>query len=60
MDAAAAPAAEVTWTLSLGQAESLLPGTAVRNMLILLALLDGQGIPASLVGAPSIAAYLQP
>jgi hypothetical protein len=32
------PAAEVTWTLSLRQAESLLPGMPVRLMLILVVL----------------------
>ena len=41
-------AAAVTWTLSLGQAESLLPGASVRLMLVLVALLDGHGIPGSL------------
>ena len=41
-------AAAVTWTLSLGQAESLLPGASVRLMLVLVALLDGHGIPGAL------------
>ena len=58
MEAAGASATEVTWTLSLGQAESLLPGTAVRLMLVLVALLDGHGIPGAVFSAPSIAAYL--
>ena len=40
-------AAAVTWTLSLGQAESLLPGASVRLMLVLVALLDGHGIPGA-------------
>jgi hypothetical protein len=52
------PAAEVTWTLSLGQAESLLPGMPVRLMLILVALLDGHGIPGAVLSAPSVAAYM--
>ncbi|MGB6582857.1 MAG: tetratricopeptide repeat protein [Streptosporangiaceae bacterium] len=51
-------AAAVTWTLSLGQAESLLPGASVRLMLVLLALLDGHGIPGAIFGTPSVAAYL--
>ena len=51
-------AAVVTWTLSLGQAESLLPGASVRLMLILLALLDGNGIPGTIFSTPSVAAYL--
>ena len=51
-------AAAVTWTLSLGQAESLLPGAAVRLMLVLVALLDGHGIPGNLFSTPAVAAYL--
>ena len=51
-------AAAVTWTLSLGQAESLLPGAMVRLMLVLVALLDGHGIPGAIFSTPSVAAYL--
>ena len=51
-------AAAVTWTLSLGQAESLLPGASVRLMLVLLALLDGHGIPGAVFSTPSVAGYL--
>ena len=51
-------AAAVTWTLSLGQAESLLPGASVRLMLVILALLDGHGIPGTIFSTPSVAAYL--
>ena len=51
-------AAAVTWTLSLGQAESLLPGASVRLMLVLLALLDGHGIPGAIFSTPSVAGYL--
>jgi tetratricopeptide (TPR) repeat protein len=50
-------AAMVTWTLSLGQAEALLPGAPVRLMLVLIALLDGHGIPGAVFSTPSIAAY---
>ena len=51
-------AAAVTWTLSLGQAESLLPGASVRLMLVLVALLDGHGIPGTVFSTPAAAAYL--
>jgi tetratricopeptide (TPR) repeat protein len=51
-------AAAVTWTLSLGQAESLLPGASVRLMLVLLALLDGHGIPGAIFGTSAVAGYL--
>ena len=51
-------AAAVTWTLSLGQAESLLPGASVRLMLVLVALLDGHGIPGTIFSTPAVAAYL--
>jgi tetratricopeptide (TPR) repeat protein len=51
-------AASVTWTLSLGQAEALLPGQPVRLMLVLLALLDGHAIPGEIFTTPSVSAYL--
>ena len=51
-------AAAVTWTLSLGQAESLLPGDSVRSMLVFVALLDGHGIPGSIFSTPAVAGYL--
>jgi tetratricopeptide (TPR) repeat protein len=51
-------AAAVTWTLSLGQAESLLPGASVRLMLVLVALLDGHGIPGAVFSTPAVAGYL--
>lgn len=54
----APPATAVTWTLSLGQAESLLPDGSVRLMLVLLALLDSHGIPGTIFGTPSVAVYL--
>ncbi len=46
--AGAVTSVSVTWTLSLAQAEALLPGQSARLLLALLALLDGHGIP----GAP--------
>jgi tetratricopeptide (TPR) repeat protein len=51
-------AAMMTWTLSLERAESLLPGTSVRLMLVLVALLDGHGIPGSIFSTSAVAAYL--
>jgi tetratricopeptide (TPR) repeat protein len=51
-------AAAVTWTLSLGQAESLLPGSSVRLMLVLVALLDGHGIPGALFSTSAVSGYL--
>ena len=51
-------AAAVTWTLSLGQAESLLPGASVRLMLVFVGLLDGHRIPGAIFNTPSVAAYL--
>src|SRR3984957_18352258 len=51
-------AAMVTWTLCLERAESLLPGPAVRLILVFLALLDGHGIPGVLFAAPALIAYL--
>jgi tetratricopeptide (TPR) repeat protein len=51
-------AASVTWTLSLGQAEQLLPGQSVRLMLVLIALLDGHGIPGTIFNTRSVSAYL--
>jgi tetratricopeptide (TPR) repeat protein len=51
-------AASVTWTLSLGQAEQLLPGQSVRLMLVLIALLDGHGIPGTVFNTESVSSYL--
>jgi tetratricopeptide (TPR) repeat protein len=48
----------LTWTLSLARAESLLPGTLVRLMLVLVALLDGHGIPGAIFSTSAVAAYL--
>jgi tetratricopeptide (TPR) repeat protein len=51
-------AAMVTWILSLERAESLLPGVSARLMLVLLALLDGHGIPGVIFGTRPVAEYL--
>jgi tetratricopeptide (TPR) repeat protein len=50
--------AMVTWTFSLGQAESLLPSASVRLMALLVALLDGQGIPGAIFGTSAVAGYV--
>jgi tetratricopeptide (TPR) repeat protein len=51
-------AAMVTWILCLERAESLLPSSSVRLMLVFLALLDGHGIPGVVFGAQALIAYL--
>jgi tetratricopeptide (TPR) repeat protein len=51
-------AASVTWSLSLGQAETLLPGQSVRLMLVLIALLDGHGVPGAVFNTQSVSVYL--
>jgi tetratricopeptide (TPR) repeat protein len=51
-------AASVTWTLSLGQAEMLLPGQSVRLMLVLVALLDGHAVPGTVFDTQSASVYL--
>jgi tetratricopeptide (TPR) repeat protein len=51
-------AATVTWILCMERAEALLPGPAVRLVLVFLALLDGHGIPGTLFGTQSLIAYL--
>jgi tetratricopeptide (TPR) repeat protein len=51
-------AAMLTWALSLARAESQLPGMSVRLMLVLVALLDGHGIPGAIFSTSAVAAYL--
>jgi tetratricopeptide (TPR) repeat protein len=51
-------AAMVTWILSLERAESLLPSSAVRLMLVFLALLDGHGVPGTVFGTQALIGYL--
>jgi tetratricopeptide (TPR) repeat protein len=46
-------AASVTWTLSVEQADQLLPPGAVRSLLSFAALLDGHGIPGTVFTAPA-------
>ena len=52
------PASAVTWTLSLERADQLAPGGSVQSLLALAALLDGHGIPATVLTAPAAAGYL--
>jgi tetratricopeptide (TPR) repeat protein len=51
-------AAMVTWILCLERAESLLPGSAVRLVLVFLALLDGHGVPGAVFGTQTLLGYL--
>ena len=51
-------AAMVTWILCLERAESLLPGSAVRLVLVFLALLDGHGVPGAVFGTQALLGYL--
>jgi tetratricopeptide (TPR) repeat protein len=57
-DGESPPASMLTWVLSLERAESLLPGLSVRRMLVLLALLDGHGIPGAFFSTSAVAAHL--
>jgi hypothetical protein len=52
------PAAAVTWTLSVDQAERLSPGGTVELLLALGGLLDGQEVPGGVFTAPAACAYL--
>jgi tetratricopeptide (TPR) repeat protein len=52
------PAGAVTWTLSWERADQLAPGGSVQSVLALAALLDGHGIPGTVLTAPAAAGYL--
>jgi len=52
------PASAVTWTLSYERASQLAPASWVQSLLAVAALLDGHGIPATVLTAPAIAGYL--
>jgi len=52
------PSAATTWTISMERAESLLPGAPVRLLLVLLALMDGHGVPAEIFSTKAVAEYL--
>jgi len=51
-------ASAVTWPLSLESASQFAPGGSVRSLLALTALLDGHGIPATVLTAPAAVRYL--
>src|SRR5215469_14213658 len=51
-------ASAVTWTLSFERASQLAPGGSVQSVLALCALLDGHGIPATVLTTPAAVSYL--
>ena len=51
-------AAAVTWTFSLGRADELAPGRSAQLLLALTALLDGHGIPETILTAPAADDFL--
>jgi len=59
-DASGAPpsASAVTWTLSFERAYELAPGGSAQSLLALCALLDGNGIPGTVLTAPAAVSYL--
>jgi tetratricopeptide (TPR) repeat protein len=50
-------ASAVTWTISFDRACQLAPGGSVQSLLALSALLDGDGIPATVLTAPAAVSY---
>ena len=48
----------MTWTFSLGRADELAPGRSAQLLLALAALLDGHGIPETVLMAPAAADFL--
>ena len=51
-------AAGLTWTVSAAHAEQLAPGAGTWPLLVLAALLDGHGIPGTVLTAPAACQYL--
>ncbi len=51
-------AAAVTWTFLFGQADQLSPDGSAQSLLALAALLDGHGIPQTVLAAPAAGGYL--
>jgi tetratricopeptide (TPR) repeat protein len=51
-------AAGLTWTVSVSHAEQLAPGAGTWRLLVLTALLDGHGIPGTVLTAPAACQYL--
>jgi tetratricopeptide (TPR) repeat protein len=52
------PAAAVTWTFSFEQADQLAPGGPAQLLLALAAMLDGHGIPQTVLTAPAASDFL--
>ncbi|HEY6277101.1 MAG TPA: tetratricopeptide repeat protein [Streptosporangiaceae bacterium] len=52
------PAAAVTWMFSFGRVEQLAPGGSAQLLLALAALLDGHGIPQTVLAAPAAGDFL--
>ena len=52
------PAAAVTWTFSFERADQLAPGGPAQLLLALTALLDGHGIPQTVLAAPAAHNFL--
>ena len=53
-----AAAAGLTWTVSASHAGQLVPGAGTWRLLLLTALVDGHGIPGTVVTAPATCQYL--
>ena len=51
-------AAGLTWTVSASHAEQLAPGVRTWRLLVLTALVDGHGIPGTVLTAPATCQYL--
>jgi tetratricopeptide (TPR) repeat protein len=51
-------ASAITWPVSLESATAFAPSGSVRSLLALAALLDGHGIPATVLTAPATVRYL--
>jgi tetratricopeptide (TPR) repeat protein len=51
-------ASAITWPLSFERATQLAPGGPVQSLLALAALLDGHGIPGTVLTAPAAVGYL--
>ena len=54
------PAAAVSWLFSVEQADRLAAGGAAQPVLALAALLDGDGMPATVFSTPAVGAYVAP
>jgi tetratricopeptide (TPR) repeat protein len=52
------PAAAVTWTFSFERADQLAPGGSAQSLLALAVLLDGHGIPETVLTAPAAGDFL--